>query len=93
MFVPSDKASPAVCPDISNCLVETKNIQFDLLDSATLQANGKPVRQHFTFVVSTQVPFFSKVLKYCQRGLGTGRERDILIENCYSVTDFSYGQE
>ncbi len=92
MYLPSELASPKICPDINNCLIDIKKIEFDMLDGSVPTSDGKPYRTHFTFKVSPQLPFLSKVKSYCVRGLVDNGNRKVLAEDCMSVDNFSYGQ-
>lgn len=93
MYLRPELASPSVCPDISNCLIDIKKIEFDMLDSSVATSDGKPYRTHYTFSVSPQLPFLSKVMSYCVRGLMDNGNRKVLAEDCMSINSFSYGQE
>lgn len=93
MYLNSELASPKICPDINNCLIDIKKIEFDMLDNSIATTNGKPYRTHYTFSVSPQLPFLSKVMRYCVRGLTDYNGRKVLAEDCMSINDFSYGQQ
>jgi hypothetical protein len=93
MYLNAELASPKVCPDTSNCLIDIKKIEFDMLDGTAPTANGKPYRMHYTFSVSPQLPFLSKVMRYCVRGLTEMNGRKVLAEDCTALNSFSYGQE
>ncbi|MBC7457701.1 MAG: hypothetical protein H7235_05450 [Bdellovibrionaceae bacterium] len=93
MYLKPALASPTVCPDTSNCLVDIKKVEFDMLDSAVATSDGKPYRTHYTFSVSPQLPFLSKVMSYCVRGLMDNGNRKVLAEDCMSINNFSYGQQ
>lgn len=93
MYLRPELASPKVCPDTSNCLIDIKKVEFDMLDSAAATSDGKPYRTHYTFSVSPQLPFLSKVMSYCVRGLMDNGNRKVLAEDCMVVNGFSYGQE
>ncbi len=91
-FLKPEQTDPTICPDASNCLIDLNQIEFDILDGNNLNENGKPQRTHYTFVVSPQLPFLSKVVKYCARGLVKIQDRKIVAEDCSDLDDFSYGQ-
>lgn len=93
IFVPSDLASPKVCPDVNACVLEGRKIEFDMLDSAVATTDGKPYRTHYTFKVVPGFPFLSKVRSYCVRGLIDNGNRKVLAEDCMTIDNFSYGQE
>lgn len=94
MYLKPELASSKVCPDVNNCLIDIKKIEFDMLDGSVATSDGKPYRMHYTFTVSPQLPFLSKVMSYCVRGLAdVGSGKKVLAEDCMSVNNFSYGQE
>lgn len=93
MYLRPELASPTVCPDINNCLIDIKKVEFDMLDGSVATSDGKPYRTHYTFSVSPQLPFLSKVMSYCARGLVDSGNRKVLAEDCMSINGFSYGQE
>lgn len=84
-------ADPRICANTLNCKVPVRRIEFDLVDRAQLMADGKPTRSHYNFLVSNRLPFFSKVLQYCVRGLVDYNDRKILAEDCVSVNNFIVG--
>jgi hypothetical protein len=93
MYLKPELASAKVCPDINDCLIDIKKIEFDMLDRGVATSDGKPYRTHYTFKVSPQLPFLSKVMSYCVRGLMDNGNRKVLAEDCMSLNNFSYGQE
>lgn len=93
MYLSAELASPKVCPDISKCSIDVKKIEFDMLDRTMPTSDGRPYRTHYTFSVSPQLPFLSKVMRYCVRGLTDMNGRKVLAEDCTALTSFSYGQE
>ena len=93
MYLKPELASAKVCPDINDCLIDIKKIEFDMLDRGVATSDGKPFRTHYTFKVSPQLPFLSKVMSYCVRGLMDNGNRKVLAEDCMSLNNFSYGQE
>ena len=93
MYLKPELASAKVCPDITNCLIDIKKVEFDMLDRTVATSDGKPYRTHYTFSVSPQLPFLSKVMSYCVRGLMDNGTRKVLAEDCMSINNFSYGQE
>lgn len=92
VYLKPEQANTTVCPDINNCLIDENKVEFDLLDASVKTDDGKPYRTHYTFVVSPQLPFLSKVIQYCARGLTKYQDRMVLVEDCSSLDDFSYGQ-
>lgn len=87
-----DVASSQLCATSQNCLLNGKRIEFDLLDSTIPTDDGKPYRTHYTFDVVPQMPFFSKVINYCARGLVKIGTRQVLAEDCLKLSGFSTGQ-
>lgn len=92
MILNSQLASPSICPDTENCVVDVNQVEFDMVDKSVTSNDGKPYRTHYTFVVTPQFPFLSKVWKYCSRGLAKTETQEILVEECMSVNSFSSGQ-
>ncbi len=80
-----------ICPDSQTCQVSARKIEFDLLDSKELNDQGNPSRSHYTFIVAGQLPFLSKVLQYCVRGLMPYGNRKVLAENCVFVNSINTG--
>ncbi len=93
VYIDPSVASPKVCPDTDQCLVDMKKVEFDMLDRSVATSDGKPYRTHYTFKVSPQLPFLSKVTSYCIRGLMDNGNRKVLAEDCMNINNFSYGQE
>lgn len=87
----SQLAHPSICPNADQCFIPIREIEFDLIDRKVLDANGKPQRSHYTFVASKKLPFFSKVLSYCVRGLVDLGGRKVLAEDCVNVNNFTVG--
>lgn len=92
MILNPQLASPSICADVNNCVVDVNQIEFDMLDQSVATSDGKPYRSHYTFVVTPQFPFLSKVWKYCSRGLANTGTQEVLVEECMSVNSFSSGQ-
>lgn len=92
--VPTLSAPQHGCTDVYNCFVKAKLIEFDLLQKYTIEEDGNPRRIHYTLIISNEVPFTSRVLKYCTRALYniTGVEQKILADICYDVNKYSFGQ-
>ena len=87
----SQLAHPSICPNTQKCIIPIREIEFDLIDHKIVDANGKPQRSHYTFVASKKLPFFSKVLSYCVRGLVDLGGRKVLAEDCVNVNNFTVG--
>lgn len=81
-------ADPSFCTDVKFCEIRTKVITFDRLE----QMSGKRRKVNYTFMVAPQLPFLSRVLKYCRRFVVTTSQRDVLQETCYDTTYFQAGQ-
>ncbi len=80
-----------ICPDSKSCQISARKIEFDLLDGAELNDQGKASRSHYTFTVAGQLPFLSKVLQYCVRGLMPYGSRKVVAENCVFVNSINSG--
>ncbi len=82
------------CTDIYNCLIKAKRVEFDLVRKYELESDGKPKRIHYTLILSKQVPFTSRVLRYCTRTLYEipGATQKILADLCYNVNNYTFGQ-
>lgn len=83
-------ADPSVCPSLQSCKINVQKVEFDVLYS-TKSADGKPYRTHVTFIAAPRLPFFSKVLQYCVRGLVPYSDREVLAEDCWTLNGFSAG--
>lgn len=92
--VPSAAAYQHSCTDIYNCLIKAKRVEFDLVRKYELESDGKPKRIHYTLILSKQVPFTSRVLRYCTRTLYEipGATQKILADLCYNVNNYTFGQ-
>ena len=89
--LPAVLAHPSICENPQKCTIPVSKIEYDLIDSNKLDANGKGHRIGFTFVVSKKLPLFSKVMSYCYRQLVEFGNRKVLAESCYDLTNFSAG--
>lgn len=92
--VPANSAQQHNCPDLFNCYIKAKKIEFDQLLQYKLDSNGKPHRVHHSFIISQAVPFTARVLEYCTRSLYDidGVEQKVLADICYKVNKYSFGQ-
>lgn len=92
--VPLTAASQLHCADNLNCYVPAKKIEFDRLQKTVLGADGKPRRTHITMILSPHVPFMSRLLQYCTRGVYSliSSNQQILADVCYSVNSYAFGQ-
>lgn len=84
-------ADSRICADTTNCIIPAKTIEFDTVDHNIIQSDGKPTRTHYKFMVSNALPFLSRVLKFCARGLVDYDSRKVLLEQCYIVNNFTVG--
>ena len=82
---------PKICPSAQTCQVSARKIEFDLLDGRQLNDQGKPSRFHYSFIVAGQMPFLSKVLQSCVRGLMQYGNRKVVAENCTFVISINSG--
>ena len=91
--VPTVAAPQHNCADVYNCFVKAKKIEFDLLQKYATEADGSARRIHYTLIISPEVPFTSRVLKYCTRALYdiTGVPQKVLADVCYDVNKYSFG--
>lgn len=91
--VPASEASHHNCPDANNCTIPAKKIEFDLILKNQFDDNGNPIRNHYTIVLSPEVPFLSRVLQFCQRGLHKlgSSEQQVVADVCYTVDSYTFG--
>ncbi len=91
--VPSTAAHQHNCSNIFQCFIDAKKIEFDLVRKYEIDSDGKPKRIHFTLILSREVPFTSRVLKYCSRTLYeiSGAPQKILADLCYDVNNYTFG--
>jgi hypothetical protein len=92
--VPVTAASQHNCPDIYECYVDARQIEFDAVSLAVIDKDGKPKRTHYTIIVSKDVPFLSKMLMYCTRSIYEMRDsQKILADVCATVNSYAAGQD
>lgn len=91
MSLSPDLADPRICSDSLRCKISVRKVEYDLVDNKEIQSDGQPTRTHYTFLTSPNLPFFSKVLQYCVRGLVDLQSRKVLAEDCISINGFSVG--
>ncbi len=90
--VPASAVNQHDCPDPNTCYIPAKEIEFDMISKYATDKDGKPVRTHYTLVLSPHVPFLSRVLKICTRGIyEMSNDQKILADLCYSVTNYKAG--
>lgn len=92
--VPLAAANQHNCSDIMNCYIPAKKIEFDIVRKYQKDQEGKPKRTHYTLVLSPEVPFLSRVLQLCSRGIYeiTSSNQKILADICYTVNNYAAGQ-
>lgn len=81
-------AHESICSDKDHCEVRTKSINMDMLKT---NSDGSKRKVNYTFVIAPQLPFLSRVLKYCQRSVVKANPRNYLQEICLNVTNFRVG--
>ncbi|AZZ35774.1 hypothetical protein CIK05_02805 [Bdellovibrio sp. qaytius] len=86
-----DLADPRICSDTLRCKIPIRKVEYDLVDNNNLTSDGQPERTHYSFLMSSSLPFFSKVLSYCVRGLVQMENRKVLAEDCVNISGFSVG--
>ena len=80
------------CTDPTNCFIPAKKIEFDMVSKYATDKDGKPVRTHYTLVLSPEVPFLSRVLQICSRGIyEMTNDQKILADICYTVNNYAAG--
>lgn len=91
--VPLAAANQHNCPDILNCYIPAKQVEFDIVRKYQLDQDGNPKRTHYTVVLSPQVPFLSRVLQLCSRSVYeiSNSNQRILADICYSVNNYAAG--
>lgn len=92
--VPFSAAYQHPCIDVYNCFIKAKKVEFDLVRKYEIESDGKPKRIHYTLILTKQVPFTSRVLRYCTRTLYEipGVPQKILADLCYNVNNYTFGQ-
>jgi hypothetical protein len=88
LLLKSELADPSICANPDRCEVRTKTISINMLK---IISDGSRQKRNYTFVVAPQLPFLSRVLKYCVRRVEKASPRNILVEDCFSVTGFRAG--
>ncbi len=80
------------CADAYKCFITATKVEFDLVRKYEIESDGRARRIHFTFVLSKEVPFTSRVLQYCSRALYdvTGVSQKILADLCYNVNSYTF---
>ena len=91
--VPKNAAGQHNCTKPETCFVTAQKIEFDLIQKAVIDQDGKPRRTHFSMILSPEVPFFSRFLQLCTRSLYevSGLSSKILADQCYTINDYAFG--
>lgn len=88
--LPSELADTRICPDVAKCVIPVRQVELDFVNNNQI-VSGKPDRKHLTFIVSSKLPYLSKVLQYCQRYLTVFGDKPVVREDCYNVNGFTIG--
>ncbi len=89
--VPPTSADQHNCPNAYQCFIKARKIEFDQLLLAEPDLKGKPKRNHIKMIISKEVPFLSRLLQYCQRGLYETNNQQILLDYCYNSNGYKFG--
>ena len=81
-------AHDSICSDKDRCEVKTKTIAMDMLYP---RKDGSKQKVNYTFVLAPQLPFLSRVLKFCERTVVKSNPRNYLQEMCMNLTNFRVG--
>ncbi|MBC7743055.1 MAG: hypothetical protein H7061_12715 [Bdellovibrionaceae bacterium] len=91
-FVPPATAPQHNCTNAYQCFIKARKIEFDQVLLNEFDIHGKPKRQHIKLVISNDVPFLSRMLQYCQRGLFDMSSQQILVDYCYTINSYAFGR-
>lgn len=91
--VPSALAPQHNCTDPTQCFINATRVEFDLVRHYQIEPDGRPKRIHYTFLLSNEVPFTSRVLRYCARTLYSleTTSQQVLADICYAVNNYTFG--
>lgn len=90
--VPAAAVNQHNCADPTKCYIPAKKIEFDMISKYATDKDGKPVRTHYTLVLSPHVPFLSRILQICTRGIyEMSNDQKILADLCYTVNNYAFG--
>ena len=91
--VPQTAASQHDCAPEQDCFINARKIEYDTLSTSQLDKDGKPRRTHFTFILSKEVPFLSRILQFCQRSLYevSNSNQKVLVDYCYDINNYAFG--
>ena len=92
--VPIAAANQHNCADSTNCFINARKVELDIVRKYQKDKDGKPNRTHYTVVISPEVPFLSRILQLCSRGIYdiSDSGQKILADICYSVNNYAAGQ-
>ncbi len=93
------RVSPAIapqhnCENVNQCYIDARRIEFDTVSEKVLDKDGKPLRIHYTMIVSKDVPFLSKMMQLCYKRLYeiTNSQQKVLADTCYTVNNYAFGK-
>lgn len=81
-------AHDSICANKDHCEVKIKSINMDMLKT---NSDGSKRKINYSFIIAPQLPFLSRVLKYCERTVVKANPRNYLQEICLNVTNFRVG--
>lgn len=87
-LLPPELSHESICTNKDHCEVKIKSINLDMLKT---NSDGSKRKVNYTFLVAPQLPFLSRVLKYCERTVVKANPRNYLQEICLNVTNFRVG--
>ena len=80
------------CGGLPNCQMEVRKITYDAYFTVRDPSSGGTSREKVEYLieVGANVPYLSRLLNYCQRGLFyvEAAKQKVLAEICYTVKDF-----
>ncbi len=77
------------CADIPECKIKSRFIN---VIAAEWLPNGSVVRHDLQFIVTSQSPYFSRILGQCDTSLQKLQSgQSVLVTFCNSITDFEFG--
>lgn len=81
------------CTSYENCFINARKIEFDAIYKFVIDKDGKPRRVHYTVILSKEVPYLSRVLKFCSRALYemSSSNQKIVADLCYNVNNYAFG--
>lgn len=81
------------CGGLTDCKVHLKRVSFDWSFIATKGTETHKQKINYTIALSPDMPFFSRVMEYCSRGLVTvpSTGNQVLISVCNRVKNYKAG--